>query len=79
MFRLRSMLLGILALALLGLPAAPRSAAAQAGTRTYEVTVTNITGSAATISWTTNEPADSQVELTDGGIAPGDRESDDGS
>jgi hypothetical protein len=35
--------IGLLALALLGLPAAPHSAAAQAGTMTYEVTITNIT------------------------------------
>jgi hypothetical protein len=42
---LRRIMIGMLILPLLGLPAMPQAAAAQSGTRTYEVTVTNITNS----------------------------------
>ena len=45
MLKIKRILIGLFALALLGLPAGPHSAAAQTGTRTYEVTVTNITNS----------------------------------
>lgn len=50
MLNLRRTLIGMLALALLGLPTAPHSAAAQTGTQTYEVTVTNITNSKQVLS-----------------------------
>src|SRR5437867_4245428 len=48
MLNVKRKLIGMLALTLLGLPMAPCAAAAQAaqtGTKTYEVTVTNITTS----------------------------------
>jgi len=45
MLNVKRILIGLFALTLLGLPAGPRGVAAQTGTRTYEVTVTNITNS----------------------------------
>src|SRR5947209_9582094 len=42
MLSLKRILIGIFALTLLGAPATPRGVAAQAGTMTYDVTVTNI-------------------------------------
>jgi hypothetical protein len=45
MVKLNRAFIGMLALTLLALPVAPHRAAAQAGTKTYEVTVTNITNS----------------------------------
>jgi hypothetical protein len=45
MSSLKRTLIGTLALALLAMPVAPHRAAAQTGTKTYEITVTNITTS----------------------------------
>ncbi|HUS17915.1 MAG TPA: hypothetical protein VM536_23205, partial [Chloroflexia bacterium] len=45
MFNVKGIGIGVLTLGLLGLPAAPHSAAAQMASKTYEITVTNITTS----------------------------------
>jgi hypothetical protein len=73
---LKRILIGTLALALLGLPAVPQSASAQAGTKTYQVTVTNITNSmqglsplviathpASARAWQMGQPASAGFEL----------------
>jgi hypothetical protein len=73
---LKRTFIGVLALALLGLPVAPNSAAAQASTKTYQVTVTNITTSmqglsplviathpASAHAWQMGQPASPGLEL----------------
>src|SRR3954469_4970475 len=50
MLNLKHLLIGLLALTLLGLPTARSSAAAQMATKTYEVTITNITASKQALS-----------------------------
>jgi hypothetical protein len=50
MLNLKRLLIGMLAFTLLGMQTAPRSAAAQAGTRIYDVTITNITNSMQALS-----------------------------
>jgi hypothetical protein len=74
--KLKLTLIGLLALALPGLTAAPQRAAAQAGTKTYQVTVTNITNSmqglsplviathpASAHAWQMGQPASPGLEL----------------
>ena len=41
MFNVKQLVVGALTLSLLGVPTTPHHAAAQAGTKTYEITVTN--------------------------------------
>ena len=76
MLNLRWILSGMLAFALLGFPAALPTAAAQAGTKTYEVTITNITNSqqglsplvlathpASVHAWQMGQPASKGTEM----------------
>lgn len=75
-FRLKSLVTGACALSLLGLLAAPFGVSAQAGMKTYEVTITNITTSkqglspaliathpASARAWQMGQPASAGLEL----------------